>query len=225
MSQGRNRRKGLGGMIAAIAGALAFAPSAQSIPVNHDAFNISGSFLSGTLDACMFTASNELSQFFNGSCTTLPKPVTAQGGIVVLLEPPGEPPGEISIITGVLKDALVTIGLPSNANVSDVFAMSTIAPCSVCIAFVSDGAPPLQLQTLATAIVNGSFPGRFMSLPESGHLQDVSSFFGQDPGVVQVGSDVPEPSTWLLMGTVLASLSLVRLRRKNAEITLSKTNS
>lgn len=63
------------------------------------------------------------------------------------------------------------------------------------------------LQTLSVPVLGGL-------LETPGQQQDVSSFFGLDPGSVLVTSDVPEPSSVALAGLGLACLLSVARRRK-----------
>src|SRR5712692_7918455 len=98
MNQARNWRKGLGVMLAAVAGVLAFAPPAQSSNV-IDSFSIGGGSTNKAGGACAFTATNELMQVANLGCFAPTAGITP--GIVVLLEAPGEPLGETSVVTNV----------------------------------------------------------------------------------------------------------------------------
>ena len=61
--------------------------------------------------------------------------------------------------------------------------------------FISDGASADEMSRFITAT-------RTITIPETGNWQDVSDFFGQQPGFAQIISDidaVPEPATWALM--------------------------
>jgi hypothetical protein len=206
MNQPKYWQKELGILIA-VAGVLALAPPAQGAVV--DSFIVAGSTIIGAGGPCMFAASDELTQFVNLSCTGLN--LTGGGGVVVLLEPAFEPSGSVITNPALLR----AIGMPEAINVSDVFALSTLNEGQLSITFASDGATDAQLNDLANAITQGRVPRRFRTITEDGTLQNVGDFFGRNANGVQVGSDVaPEPSTWVLIGTVLPCLCWARLRSK-----------
>lgn len=98
---------------------------------------------------------------------------------------------------------------PDTGALSDTLSLLLDANGGVDIFFFSDPsiAPPADIGTILATI------------PETGGVQDVSSFFGGNV-LVQVGSDlniVPEPATWtmMLIGIGMAG-GVMRTRRRLA---------
>jgi hypothetical protein len=120
--------------------------------------------------------------------------------------PPGFTNGTIYLTepgTGnarVISDAFTLINDPGHLNVY----------------FISDGASPGQ-QALFKSVTRHEF------LPETGHWQDVSSFFGQAPGFARIISDVPgivqhggvpEPGTWAMMIVGVGAIGAMTRRNR-----------
>ena len=62
--------------------------------------------------------------------------------------------------------------------------------------------------------IHGNFSG-FVSLPETSQFQDVSSYFGQNAGFVQIQSvaATPLPPTWTIMLIGLVGLGFMLYRK------------
>jgi hypothetical protein len=165
----------------------------------------------------MFNATDETMQYVRFT-NVGGAPMNFTSGAVVLLEAPGEP-GPSSVIDPAaapdLINALFAANDPRRNQVSDVFVATVGGGCSLCVVFGSDGADSMLLNGIATDVGLVKAQGGMIAyLVENGTLQNVGSTFMQPANAVQVGSDIPEPATWLLMGMALASLSVVRLRGK-----------
>jgi hypothetical protein len=131
--------------------------------------------------------------------------------IVLLTEPANEvpDPGETLIS---IQGPNGNVYFVSDAVISTIG--STQAPFQVSL--VSDGDPDLQ------GIVNflQASGAPWTPVPETGGLQDLTSFLvpTQFPWTVQVRSDVnvPEPSTFVMLGLGIASLFAYRRRKRVA---------
>ena len=111
-------------------------------------------------------------------------------GIVDIL--PGGDAGE-SALAGGLSDRVAVF---DNGGQVDVY-------------YLSEAASPAEIATFNAATTGLSVLG---TITETGHWQDVSSYFGQPSGFVNIQSDVPEPGAWALMlaGFGLAGTALRR---------------
>ena len=80
--------------------------------------------------------------------------------------------------------------------------------------FYSSALNALVYKSAFKGPIQGNFSG-FVSLSETGQLQDVSSFFGQTAGAVQVQSlaATPLPPTWTIMLIGLVGLGFMLYRK------------
>jgi hypothetical protein len=200
-------------LIVAITAALALAPAVGQADV-IDGFTIASTTVFPLRGLpCSFNASNATSESAGLQCDifALPAAIPMGVGVVVLREPAGEVD---SVITDV--NLLNAIHLPGATNVSDVLFLQTNIPI-LNVLFLSDGASQAAIDFLTNEINSAAVPAiRIMSVTENGTLQDVSAFFGNPKGTVRVGSDVPEPSAFLLLATgLVALLGYIWRQRKN----------
>jgi hypothetical protein len=166
-----------------------------------------------------FTATDETMQFMR-FVNVGGAPANFTSGAVVLLEDPSEhdPSSVIDPAAAPnLINALFAATDPRRNQVSDVFVASVATGCSLCVVFGSDGANATLLDGIAADVgIVKAQAGTITVLTENGTLQNVGGTFGQAANAVQVGSDIPEPATWVMFSIGL--FGLLSYRRAIASI-------